>query len=67
MEQGALVLCQSLELHLALVLVQAVLEGQHSQMALEAVANVSQVSFYGKWEVLVLCTKNMSLSLTFQR
>jgi len=67
LEQGAWVLCQSLELLLALVLVQAVLEGQHSQMALEAVANVSQVSIFGKWKVLVLCTKNMSLSLTFQR
>ena len=67
MEQGAWVLCQSLELHLALVLVQAVLEGQHSQMAFAAVANVSQVSIFGKWEVLVLCTRNMSLSLTFQR
>lgn len=66
LEQAAWVLCQSLELHLALVLVQAVLEDQHSQMALAAVANVNQVIIFGKWEVL-LCTKNMSLSLTFQR
>jgi hypothetical protein len=65
LEQEAWVLCQSLELHLALVLVQAVLVGQHSQMVLAAVANVSQVSISGKWQVLVLFTKNMSLSLTF--
>jgi hypothetical protein len=67
LEQEAWVLCQSLKFHLALVLVQAVLVSQHSQMVRAAVTNVSQVSIFGKWEVLVLFTKNMSLSLTFQR
>jgi hypothetical protein len=67
LEQGEWVPCQSLELHLALVLVQAVLVGPHSQMVLAAVVKVSQVSIFGKQKVLVLWIKNMSLSLTFQR
>lgn len=67
MEQAAWVLCQFLEFLLALLLVQAVLEGQHSQMVPAAVANVSQVRIFGEWEVLVLSTKNMSLLLTLQR